>query len=145
MFEKKRFQNVSVASMFSANDNFNQKSKDTRLCVCFRVCGSQFAWAGLDEYSIDGVLLRGSTAIARAGKALEFLTTKRIPFILLTNGGGRSENDRATALTKSLGLELDPTMLVQSHTPFAGYEHLKDKCVLVVGGEGDYCRRVAKG
>lgn len=42
-------------------------------------------------------------------------------------------------------------MFVQSHTPFAelandlGEENLKDKCILVVGGEGDKCRRVAEG
>lgn len=42
-------------------------------------------------------------------------------------------------------------MFVQSHTPFAeladghGGENLKNKCVLVVGGEGDKCRIVAEG
>ena len=42
-------------------------------------------------------------------------------------------------------------MVVQSHTPFAhlvdGHGSdppLKDECVLVLGGEGDQCREVAK-
>lgn len=35
-------------------------------------------------------------------------------------------------------------MFVQSHTPFAGMEEWKDKCVLVVGGDGDGVREVAE-
>lgn len=42
-------------------------------------------------------------------------------------------------------------MFVQSHTPFAelahgkhGIEAMKDQCILVVGGEGDNCRKVAE-
>jgi hypothetical protein len=42
-------------------------------------------------------------------------------------------------------------MFVQSHTPFAELVHaengtgtLKDQCILVVGGEGDNCRKVAE-
>jgi hypothetical protein len=40
---------------------------------------------------------------------------------------------------------------VQSHTPFAELVHgtgappsLKDKCILVLGGDGEACRRVAE-
>lgn len=39
--------------------------------------------------SIDGVLLRSSDPLSRAHKALSYLQSQRIPFILLTNGGGR--------------------------------------------------------
>ena len=35
-------------------------------------------------------------------------------------------------------------MFVQSHTPFADMDHLKDKTVMVVGGEADKCRAVAE-
>ena len=44
-------------------------------------------------------------------------------------------------------------MFVQSHTPFAELVHgkngttakaMKDQCILVVGGEGDTCRKVAE-
>lgn len=47
-------------------------------------------------------------------------------------------------------------MFVQSHTPFAELAHgkgkndiiaaaaMKDRCILVVGGEGDNCRKVAE-
>jgi hypothetical protein len=39
--------------------------------------------------SIDGVLVRSSDPLSRAHKALSYLQSQRIPFILLTNGGGR--------------------------------------------------------
>ena len=54
-------------------------------------------------------------------------------------------------LSQLLEVPLDTSMFVQSHTPFAELangtckDNLKDKCVLVVGGEGDKCRRVAEG
>ena len=54
-------------------------------------------------------------------------------------------------LSQLLDIPLDTSMFVQSHTPFAelanghGKENLKDKCILVVGGDGDKCRRVAEG
>ena len=35
-------------------------------------------------------------------------------------------------------------MFVQSHTPFADLDQYKDRTVLVVGGDGDKCRRVAE-
>ena len=98
--------------------------------------------------SIDGVLLRSSKALPRAQKALAYLQTHRIPFILLTNGGGKLENDRVVDLTGQLGVPLDPTMFIQSHTPFTelvnGKESLKENCILVCGGEGDRCRQVAE-
>lgn len=54
-------------------------------------------------------------------------------------------------LSHLLEMSLDTSMFVQSHTPFAALandgnkESLKDKCILVVGGEGENCRRVAEG
>ena len=35
-------------------------------------------------------------------------------------------------------------MFVQSHTPFADMDDLKDKTVMVVGGVEDKCRTVAE-
>lgn len=107
--------------------------------ACLRIC------------SIDGVLLRSSKPLPRAHRALSYLQTHRIPFILLTNGGGKSEQERVQQLSQLLEVPLDTSMFVQSHTPFAelanshSKENLKDKCILVVGGEGEKCRRVAEG
>lgn len=101
--------------------------------------------------SIDGVLLRASKPLPGAAKSLSFLEKQRIPFILLTNGGGISESERIGQLNDRLGLSLHPARIIQSHTPFAELvegkkeqEPLEDKCVLVVGGPGDKCRHVAK-
>jgi ribonucleotide monophosphatase NagD (HAD superfamily) len=47
-------------------------------------------------------------------------------------------------LSSKLGVTIDTSMFVQSHTPFADMDHYKDKTVMVVGGEGDKCRAVAE-
>lgn len=47
-------------------------------------------------------------------------------------------------LSDKLGVKLDTSMFVQSHTPFAGLAHeYADKTVLVVGGDYDKCQVVA--
>jgi len=101
--------------------------------------------------SIDGVLLRSSAAIPGAPECLSFLQKERIPFILLTNGGGKHESDRVAELSEKLSVPLDTSMFVQSHTPFSELVHsvdgkpgLKDKCIMVVGGDYGKCRDVAE-
>lgn len=51
-------------------------------------------------------------------------------------------------LSSKLSVSLDTSMFVQSHTPFAelihGENSLRDKCIMVVGGEGGRCRDVAE-
>lgn len=47
-------------------------------------------------------------------------------------------------MSRKLGVEMDTSMFVQSHTPFADMDQYKDKTVMVVGGEGDRCRAVAE-
>ena len=102
-------------------------------------------------YSIDGVLLRSSGIIAGAPEALALLHRNNIPFILLTNGGGKHESARVHELSKKLGVPITEENFVQSHTPFKelvegseAIEGLKDKTVLVTGGDGDKCRKVAE-
>jgi hypothetical protein len=103
------------------------------------------------RYSIDGVLLRSSSTIPGASTALSYLHENNIPFILLTNGGGKHESTRVVELTKRLGVPLTEENFVQSHTPFKQLvegtiemEGLKDKTILVTGGDGDKCRKVAE-
>jgi ribonucleotide monophosphatase NagD (HAD superfamily) len=79
------------------------------------------------------------------------LKEQGIPFILLTNGGGKHETERVAEISEKLNVPLDPTDIVQSHSPFAelvkGVDEasaLEHKCVLVAGGDGDRCRRVAE-
>ncbi|KUJ13723.1 HAD-superfamily hydrolase [Mollisia scopiformis] len=102
-------------------------------------------------FDIDGVLLRSSTPIPGAAKALKYLHRHNIPFILLTNGGGKHESARVAELTDKLGVPLSEENFVQSHTPFKQLVEgsdtihaLKDKTILVTGGDGDQCRRVAE-
>ncbi|KAF1947245.1 HAD-superfamily hydrolase [Clathrospora elynae] len=95
-------------------------------------------------FDIDGVLVRSSDALPRAHKALSYLQSQHIPWILLTNGGGSHESARVAELSSKLNVPIDTSMFVQSHTPFADMDHLKDKTVMVVGGEADKCRAVAE-
>ena len=95
-------------------------------------------------YSIDGVLLRSHDPIPRAHEALSLLQSQNIPFILLTNGGGKTEVERVVDLQDKLKVPLDISMFVQSHTPFADLEQYKDKTILVLGGDEDKCRLVAE-
>ncbi|KAH6665482.1 HAD-like domain-containing protein [Halenospora varia] len=102
-------------------------------------------------FDIDGVLLRSSSAIPGAAEALGLLHENNIPFILLTNGGGKHESTRVAELSKKLGVPLTEENFVQSHTPFkqlvegtASTEGLQDKTILVTGGDGDKCRKVAE-
>ena len=95
-------------------------------------------------FDIDGVLLRSATPIPGARDTLLRLQREKIPFILLTNGGGKSEPERVADLSARLDMELDTGMFVQSHTPFGEYAHYKNGTVLVVGGDYDNCQRVAR-
>ena len=91
--------------------------------------------------------MRSSRLIPGARKALSILRNQRIPFILLTNGGGRLESERVKELSNRLCLEIDESIFIQSHTPYAqlGAEvQLLDKHILVIGGKGDKCRKVAQ-
>lgn len=89
--------------------------------------------------------------LAHARRSLQYLQSNGIPFILLTNGGGRIESARIEQLGHQLHVPLNVDMFVQSHTPFAALvegngrqEGLKDKCVLVLGGLENKCREVAE-
>lgn len=91
--------------------------------------------------------MRSSKPIPGARQTLAHLQRHNIPFILLTNGGGVHESDRATDLSQKLGVPLHESILIQSHTPFAAMaeeKELKTSPILVVGGAGDNCRRVAE-
>ena len=99
------------------------------------------------SFDIDGVLLRSSSPLPGAISALKHLQANRIPFILLTNGGGRSETARVNELSTLLDVPLNVDMFVQSHTPFAELrKQYEGKTVLVIGGHegGNLVRKVAE-
>jgi HAD superfamily hydrolase (TIGR01450 family) len=96
--------------------------------------------------SIDGVLLHVAKPIPGAPEVLRFLNDYNIPFILLTNGGGKHETERVKDLGEKLGVQLSTDNFVQSHTPFRelleGPGSLRDKTVLVTGSDYEKCRAI---
>lgn len=102
-------------------------------------------------FDIDGVLLRGKNTLPAAKEALSILDGNnklglKIPFILLTNGGGVSEEERCRKLSSQLGVQIHPDQFIQAHTVLKSVVHnYADVPVLVLGGKGDTLRRVAEG
>ncbi|KAI0428257.1 HAD-like domain-containing protein [Xylaria sp. FL1042] len=128
----------------------------------------RFAFA----FDIDGVLLHVAKPIPGATETLEYLQRHDIPFILLTNGGGKHERERVAELSARLGVPLSTENFVQSHTPFQelvhrswGHGHgpvdegpvqnvllkddakssgLADKNILITGSDPAKSRRIAE-
>lgn len=93
-------------------------------------------------FDIDGVLLRGGRALPGARATLQHLRDTRVPFALLTNGGGMLESARALRLSDTLGVEIHENQLVQSHTPFKALVADYAK-VLAIGGRHGSVRDLA--
>lgn len=66
------------------------------------------------------------------------------PYIFLTNGGGKTEQERCIQLSKQMEIEVSPGQFICGHTPMREMAD-KYKTVLVIGGEGEKCRIVAEG
>lgn len=102
---------------------------------------------------IDGVVYRGGHEIGNSKKVIKALLNQnvenhkglKVPFALLTNGGGIPESERAKYVNKIIGLDkedqgkvrvLEGQDMILCHSPFRE-EHLvenyKDKFVLVSG------------
>ncbi|KAI0744857.1 HAD hydrolase [Earliella scabrosa] len=102
-------------------------------------------------FDIDGVLLRGPHTIPAARRALDMLNGDnpmgvKIPFIVLTNGGGVGEEARRHKLSTQLSVEIHSNQIVQAHTILKSVAHkYVDKPVLVLGGRNDVIRKVAEG
>ncbi|KXT12141.1 hypothetical protein AC579_10379 [Pseudocercospora musae] len=104
----------------------------------------KFAYA----FDIDGVLIRGGRPIPEAIEAMKVLNGQnewgiKVPYIFVTNGGGKSEQERCVQLSKQLDIEVSPGQFICGHTPMREMAE-KYKTVLVVGGEGEKCRQVAE-
>jgi HAD superfamily hydrolase (TIGR01456 family) len=66
------------------------------------------------------------------------------PHIFLTNGGGKTEEERCRDLSAQLQREIKPGQFICGHTPMREMAETYGT-VLVVGGEGEKCRQVAEG
>ncbi|KAJ9294065.1 hypothetical protein DTO271G3_7193 [Paecilomyces variotii] len=105
----------------------------------------QYAFA----FDIDGVLIRGGKPIPAAVEAMKVLNGEnpygiKVPYIFLTNGGGKTEEERCIDLSKQLEIEVSPGQFICGHTPMREMAE-RYQTVLVVGGEGEKCREVAEG
>ncbi|KAL8665166.1 MAG: hypothetical protein Q9202_002387 [Teloschistes flavicans] len=122
----------------------------------------QYAFA----FDIDGVLIRGGKPIPQAVEAMKVLNGQneygvKVPYIFVTNGGGKTEQERCLDLSRQLEMEISPAIYLRyiadhsaSHGPHSfldpGHTPMREMAqkyntVLVVGGEGDKCRTVAEG
>ncbi|PWY64578.1 phosphatidyl synthase [Aspergillus eucalypticola CBS 122712] len=100
-------------------------------------------------FDIDGVLIRGGKAIPEAASALRYINGEnpygiKVPYIFVTNGGGKTEEERCVDLSRQLELEVSPGQFICGHTPMREMAE-RYHTVLVVGGEGEKCRIVAEG
>jgi HAD superfamily hydrolase (TIGR01456 family) len=66
------------------------------------------------------------------------------PYIFVTNGGGKTEQERCVQLSDQLQMEVSPGQFICGHTPMREMAE-RYQTVLVVGGEGEKCRQVAEG
>lgn len=100
-------------------------------------------------FDIDGVLIRGGRPIPEAVEAMKVLNGQnqygiKVPYIFVTNGGGKTEQERCVQLSKQLEMEVSPGQFICGHTPMREMAE-RYSTVLVVGGEGEKCRHVAEG
>ncbi|KAF2774141.1 HAD-superfamily hydrolase [Teratosphaeria nubilosa] len=100
-------------------------------------------------FDIDGVLIRGGRPIPEAIEAMKVLNGQnsygiKIPYIFVTNGGGKTEQERCIQLSQQLEIEVSPGQFICGHTPMREMAS-KYHTVLVIGGEGEKCRHVAEG
>lgn len=66
------------------------------------------------------------------------------PYIFVTNGGGKTEQERCVQLSQQLQMEISPGQFICGHTPMREMAE-RYNTILVVGGEGEKCRQVAEG
>lgn len=99
-------------------------------------------------FDIDGVLVKGPNTLEPGVEAIRYLEGNnpyniKVPYIFVTNGGGKHESVRAEDLSKRLQTEITTDQIVQGHTPMKELANVY-KNVLVVGGVGNTCRKVAQ-
>lgn len=91
-------------------------------------------------FDIDGVLKAGPNVLPEAKRALQILEGKnprnqKIPYIFITNGGGKHESARAKDLARELEVPVTQDQVIQAHTVMKSLVPLyADKPILMVGG-----------
>ena len=88
-------------------------------------------------FDMDGVIYRGNTLIEGAKEVIEYLKSKNIPFVFLTNNSTRNaEMYREKLFT--LGIDVEEKRIITSGYATARYlqKHFKKGKVFVIGGKG---------
>lgn len=95
-------------------------------------------------FDIDGVRVKGKQALPGARDSITMLQNKGVPFIFLTNGGGKTEKDHVANIEDRLHVSLHEDQFVQSHSPYHNLvSEYGEKTVLVLGGAGNQIRNLA--
>eukprot|EP00762_Andalucia_godoyi_P005879 ANDGO_06962.mRNA.1 putative CDP-alcohol phosphatidyltransferase class-I family protein C22A12.08c len=66
---------------------------------------------------IDGCVVLGRNPIPGAVRALSKLEKHKVPYVFVTNGGGCTERVRAERLSTVLGMPVNPSRMILSHSP----------------------------
>lgn len=94
-------------------------------------------------FDASGVLFRGRQPIPRAKQALDLLQKYKVPFVVLTNAGGKTESKRAELFNKILDTKIfNKKNVIQAHTPMKMLFHMKmlkgeDDGLVLIGGSQD--------
>jgi HAD superfamily hydrolase (TIGR01456 family) len=88
-------------------------------------------------FDLDGVMYCGRSVVPQSKYALTALEERGIPWIFLTNGGGVTEEEKASALSLKLSHPIDHRRLQQAHTPLRTLvPHYRDRLILAFGSAG---------
>jgi HAD superfamily hydrolase (TIGR01456 family) len=94
-------------------------------------------------FDVDGVLVKGKNVLPETHKALKLLDKLNIPYMFLTNGGGKTEKKKAQELSQRFGVPIHEEQIVLGHSPMRMVpDEIKNKIALVIGP--DTCKDVAK-
>ncbi|ETO22790.1 hypothetical protein RFI_14402 [Reticulomyxa filosa] len=87
-------------------------------------------------FDIDGVFWRSPNVFSFTKSVFERVKEKGVPFVLLTNGGGATEGEKAKKLGQIFDAQLRESQVILAHTPLRQrVEQLKDRLVLVAGNK----------
>ncbi|KAL9649790.1 hypothetical protein ABK040_009604 [Willaertia magna] len=92
-------------------------------------------------FDIDGVLIHDGKVIDGVIDILNDLYKHHIPFVFVTNGGGETEEERATFLSTLFGIKIDPERIILAHTPLRKHASPNEK-VLYIGRNEYSCDKI---
>jgi len=91
-------------------------------------------------FDIDGVLKQGPKVLPEAIRTIRILEgenpwKRKVPYLFITNSGGKDEKVRANDLSNDFQTQVLPKQVVQAHTVMQSLvETYKDKAILMLGG-----------